>query len=134
MNHEEAFAKAFIASEKRARFIQFLADPRHRKEMLDRMSHNLPYIHALASEVPGRQDFPEELETLLRARGAGATCYVLSDGLRIDRKELPLREALDQICMHSGGAILCCQPGALAYYKPGSPGRGVLLEKRRISG
>ena len=131
MNHEEAFAKSFIASEKRARFIQFLADPRRRKEMLDRLSRNLPYISALASEVPSRQDFPEELERLLRARGP--TCYVLSDGLKLDRKEVPLREALDQVCMHAGGAILCCLPGTLAYYKPESPGPGIVLEKPRPS-
>lgn len=129
MNHEEAFAKAFIASEKRARFIQLLANPRRRKEMLARLNHNLPYIHSLATEVEGRLDFPDELENLLKAKGAGPTCYVIADGLKIDGREIPLRDALNQVCMHEFGAILCCRPGSLAYYKPESPGPGVILEK-----
>ena len=129
MNHELAFAKAFIASEKRARFVQLLAHPRRRKEMLARLGQHLPYIHALATEVPGRQDFPEELEKLLNAKGAGPTCYVISDGLKIDAREVPLKDALNQVCMHPTGAILCCRPGALAYYKPESPAPGIILEK-----
>ena len=131
MNQEEAFAKAFIASEKRARFLQFLGDPKRRKEMLGRLGHNLPYIHACATVVPGRQDFPGELEVLLKAKGAGPTCHVISDGLKLDGRTVPLREALDGICLHGSGAILCCLPGQLAYYKPDSPGQGVILERYR---
>jgi len=37
MNHEAAFTKAFIRSEKRARFIQGLENPKRRKEMLEQM-------------------------------------------------------------------------------------------------
>jgi hypothetical protein len=129
MNQEAAFAKAFIVSEKRARFIQFLADPKRRKEMLQRLSHGLPYIRTLAWAVPGAQDFPDELERLLRAKGAGPNCHVISDGLPIDGKVVPLGEALFAICMHGAGAILCCVPGRLAYYKPESPGQGIILER-----
>lgn len=129
MGHEEAFAKAFIASEKRARFIQFLANPKRRKEMLNRLNHHLPYLPGFAIEVPGNQDFPEELEKLLRAKGAGPSCHVIADGLKADGRELPLREALDLICLHEFGAILSCLRGRLAYYKPESPGHGIILER-----
>ncbi|MDP2875436.1 MAG: hypothetical protein Q8O00_04570 [Holophaga sp.] len=128
MNHEAAFTKAFILSEKRARFIQGLENPKRRKELLEQMSLHLPYVPKLGVEVPISQDFPEELEKLLVAKGAGTTCHVTVDGLKIDGRELPLRQALDQICMHEGGAILSCIPGRLAYYKPASPGQGVILE------
>lgn len=129
MNPEEAFAKAFIRSEKRARFIQFLAHPVHRKELLARMSHDLPLLTDFATEVPGDQDYPAELEKLLKAKGAEASAHVIADGLRIDGRSLPLRAALDQICLHPAGAILCCLPGRLAYYKPESPRAGILLER-----
>jgi hypothetical protein len=131
MGHEEAFAKAFIISEKRARFSQFLANPKRRKEMLNRLSHHLPYLPGLAIDVPGGQDFPEELEKLLRARGAGPSCHVIADRLNADGRELPLREALDLICLHEFGAILSCIPGRLAYYKPQSPGHGIILQRSR---
>jgi hypothetical protein len=129
MNHEEAFAKAFLPSEKRARFIQHLADSKRRKEMLERLDGDLPYMPGFATEVPGRQDFPSELEKLLQAKGAGPTCHVIVNGLKADGRDLPLREALDLICMHAAGAILSCIPGRLAYYKPESPGAGLILER-----
>src|ERR1700690_684917 len=110
-DHEAAFAKAFLPSEKRAPFIQVLAQPRRRKEMLVQLNGHLPYLRAYAMEVPGEQDFPDALVTLLRAKGAGPTCYVIVDGLKADGRELPLREALMLICMHQSGAILSCLPG-----------------------
>ena len=129
MNHEEAFAKAFLPTEKRARFIQLLAQPRRRKEMLSQLNRHLPYLADFATEVPGEQDFPDELAKLLLAKGAGPTCHVIAEGLKSDGRELPLREALLQICMQRSGAILCCLPGRLAYYKPESPAPGILLER-----
>ena len=129
MDHEAAFAKAFLASEKRARFIQHLADPKRRKEMLDQLNDNLPYMPGFSTVVPGEQDFPMELEKLLLAKGAGPTCYVLACRLKADRRELPLREALQLVCLHPLGAILSCVPGRLAYYKAASPGPGVILER-----
>ena len=129
MNHEAAFAKAFLPSEKRARFIQVLAQPRRRKEMLLQLNGHLPYLPAYATAVPGEQDFPDALLKLLTAKGAGPTCYVIVDGLKADGRELPLREALMLICLHRSGAILSCLPGRLAYYKPESPAPGVILER-----
>jgi hypothetical protein len=129
MNHEEAFAKAFLPSEKRARFIQLLAQPKRRPEGLAQLNRHLPYLAAHATEVPGEQDFPDALAKLLMAKGAGPTCHVIVAGLKADGRELPLREALMQICMHRAGAILSCLPGRLAYYKPESPAPGVILER-----
>lgn len=128
-NHEAAFARAFLPSEKRARFIQGLAQPRHRKEVLAQLSSHLPYLPAHATAVPGEQDFPDALAALLRAKGAGPTCYVIADGLKADGRELPLGEALLLICLHRSGAILSCLPGRLAYYKPRSPAPGILFER-----
>jgi hypothetical protein len=129
MDHEAAFVKAFITSEKQARWAQFLANSKRREEILNQLNHNLPYIASFGTEVPGKQDFPAELEKLLKAKGAGPTCHVIVDGLKIDGRELPLAEALNEVCMHEFGAVLSCLPGRLAYYKPESPNRGVILER-----
>lgn len=127
MEHETAFVKAFIKREKWARYLQLLANRRRRTEILIRLNHKLDYVATLATEVPADQDFPEALERLLRARGAPATCHVLVNGLRIDGREVPLREALDTVCMHMYGSVLSCLPGRLAYYRPEAPGPGVIL-------
>ncbi len=130
LSAEEAFVKAFLTSEKRARFLQFLANPRRRKEILDKLNHDLPYMPEFAATVPSQQDFPEELEKLLKTKGAGPSCHVIADSLKADGRDLPLREALNLICLHPFGAILCCVPGRLAYYRPEAPGAGILLERR----
>lgn len=129
MEHEPAFVKAFIKREKWARYLQLLANRRRREEILVRLNHKLDYLPALAIEVPDDQDYPEALELLLRAKGAPATCHVLVNRLRIDGCEVPLREALDTVCMHMYGSILSCIPGQLAYYRPEAPGRGVILAR-----
>lgn len=127
MDHETAFVKAFIKREKWARYLQLLANRRRREEILVRLNHKLDYLPALATEVPEDQDYPGALERLLRAQGAPATCHVLVNGLRIDGREVPLREALDTICLHMYGSVLSCIPGQLAFYRPKAPGRGVIL-------
>jgi len=129
MDHEAAFAKAFLPSERRARFVQLLAQPKRRQEVLGSLDHDLRYLPAFASEVAGRQDFPDELVKLLLAKGAGAKGLLIGRGLQADGRELPLREALVQICLQGSGAILSCLPGRLAYYKPEAPGAGVILER-----
>jgi hypothetical protein len=129
MEHEPAFVKAFIKREKWARYLQLLANRRRREEILVRLNHKLDYLPAFAMEVPEDQDYPEALERLLQSRGAPAMCHVLVYGLRIDGREVPLREALDTICMHMYGSVLSCVPGHLAYYRPEAPGHGVLLAK-----
>ena len=129
MDHEPAFVKAFLTSEKRARFLQFLQGPKRRKEMAEHLNRPLPLAPGVAREVPGPQDFPEALEKLLRAKGAGPTCHVISCDLKLDGKNLTLREALNLVCLQADGAILSCLPGRLAYCKPASPYPGLLLEK-----
>ncbi len=129
MDHEVAFVQAFLASPKRARWAQFLASPKRRWEILGRLGRHLPYLPELATEVPETQDFPTELEKLLRARGAGDTCHMIVDGLKLDGREVPLSQALHEICMHPSGAVLSCLPGRLAYYRPAAPNAGVILER-----
>jgi len=132
VEHEAAFAQAFLASGKRARFIQLLADPKRRPEILGCLDRDLPYMPGFANEVPGAQDFPEELEKLLIAKGAGPTCRVIAKDLKADGRDLPLGEALRLVCLSGSGAILSCRPGRLAYYRPEAPAPGLLLEKHPV--
>lgn len=127
MDHEPAFVKAFLKREKWARSLQLLANRRRRGEILVRLNHKLDDLPDWAMEIPEDQDHPEALAALLTAKGAPATCHVLVKELRVDGCEVPLREALNAICLHRYGSVLSCIPGHLAYYRPEAPGRGVLL-------
>lgn len=55
---EAAFVKAFIVKEKQERYLQLLASPKRRREILDRFNHNLDFDPKYAAIVP------KELRTL----------------------------------------------------------------------
>lgn len=128
VNHEGSFVQAFISPERRSRYLQLLTDPKRRQKILDRLNYNLDYIPSLVHELSQSQDRPEVIEQLLRSKGAGPTCHIMSDGLATDGQEAPLLTALKQIWGHSFGSIASCIPGRLAYYKPQAPSRGLILE------
>lgn len=130
LDHETLFVKTFIERGKWARYLQLLPNRGRRQEILVRLNKKFDYLRNFATEVLGDQDYPEALEKLLRAHGAPETCHVLVAGLPMDGREVPLREALNTICLHKYGSLLSCIPGRLAYYRPEAPGAGVILEYR----
>ncbi|HZT41625.1 MAG TPA: hypothetical protein VFA07_05530 [Chthonomonadaceae bacterium] len=122
---EEMFVRTFIQSSKQERYLFLLAHPKRRKDILGRLSHSLDYNPAYARKL----DAKEDVETLLQQKGAGDTCYVISEYSDMDGQTLPLSEAIRQ-AKRLGSSILCCVPGRLAYYESEAPAKPVLLEKR----
>ncbi len=116
-NQEAAFVKAFIVKDKQERYLQLLASPKRRREILDRFNHNLDFDPKYASVVPKELWTVDQLAHLLKARGAGETCHVIADSLDCDDQDLPLRDALAEVIAHDFGSVLCCVPGQLALYK-----------------
>ena len=112
--HEQAFVSAFVIPEKRARYVEFLAKPKRRGEILDRLNHFFDFIPELATQVP--RDSPEQLAALLRKRGAPAKAYFLGGGSTSDGCELPLVEAIDRAYGGGWGTVVSCVPGRLALY------------------
>lgn len=126
-NHEEAVIRAFILPTKRERFIEFLATAKNRKKFTDSLPHFRSFDPRFASPVPwnpssdgklpARYDQGiENIKRLLQSKGAGPTCWVISEDPAIDGKELELGEALRYLCGR-GGTILSCIPGKLAYFE-----------------
>lgn len=114
---EEAFIRAFIQPERQARYLELLAHPRQRRKILQRFYHNLDVSPTLAAEIPGGEHTPEAVQRLLRGKGAGDTCYVLSPQRELDQRELPLSEALARLIQDDGVGVALCIPDRLAYYK-----------------
>jgi hypothetical protein len=81
----------------------------------------------------GNSTYPSDMvECALRSRGAGATCYVISEAAGLDAKRLPLREALDRVIGYGMGTLLSCVPGKLAFYEGEGPSDRCILERRAI--
>lgn len=114
---EEAFVKAFIVQEKRERYSQLLANPKRRAKVLGTMYHSLDVIPARMLLIANADHSAEAVERLLRQKGAGPACYLISPERDLDQREMPLREAVAKLISEDGVAVVCCIPGRLAYYK-----------------
>lgn len=114
---EEAFVRAFIMPERQARNQELLAAPKQRRKILARLYHSLDVILTLAAEIRGGDHAPAAVERLLRAKGPGDMCYVLSPQPELDQREMPLSEALARLIEDDGVGVALCIPDRLAFYK-----------------
>src|SRR5262249_7376919 len=88
--HEETIVRAFIASARRARWLESLASSKRRPRMLDRLNHCRDLDERYTTMLPSNAD----VVPLLRLRGAPPTCYVLSCTNEIDGQVMKLEEAV----------------------------------------
>ncbi len=114
---EEAFVRAFIMPDKRDRYLQLLASPSRRQKILSVLYHSLDVIPERATAIENRNHTAERVEQLLRRKGAGPTCYLISPERELDQQEMSLQVALETLIEQDGTAIACCIEGRLAYYK-----------------
>ncbi len=125
-SREEALVDAFLVPAKRERYKALLANKKRRGKFLDGLNHLADLDPRYTTEVPSGTDVVD----LLRRRGAPELCHAISDIAGIDGKELPLREAVDEIEAHGWGTLVGCLPGRLAFYFGEDGERRVLLERR----
>jgi hypothetical protein len=131
VNHEEAFVRAFVVSEKQARYLALLSAPKRRPSLLNRLNHQLflDVDPALAVRIESQQQTPKGIEMLLRKKGAPQICHVISSAKDLDGRDLALRQALDAIVGFGMGTVLCCIPGNLAYYEAEDPSERFILAR-----
>jgi hypothetical protein len=97
--------------------------------MTAKLAHNLDLDPRYLKEIPPNLQIRENILRSLRGKGAGKTCYALSELESIDGKIVPLDEALSQIIGYGWGTVLSCVPGKLAYYEGEEMNCRYILEK-----
>jgi hypothetical protein len=123
--HDEHIVRAFIAPERRERWLKSLASAKRRPAMLDRLNHCRDIDDRYATLLPSNSD----VVAFLRSRGAPKMCYVLSCTADIDGQTMALGDAV-LAAEHGGwGTIISCVPGRLGYYYDECGARRFLLER-----
>lgn len=117
MEHEQAFVHAFIIETKQARYLEKLASPKHRREFLSRLHHNLDYDPRWAVQIPPREQSAAQIYAKLKGLGAPEQCHAIAASADMDGRQLSLREALNDVLGMGNGVVLSCIPGKLAYYE-----------------
>jgi hypothetical protein len=126
--HEEATIKAFVVHDKQERFLLFAASPKNRKKLTRELGHFCWFDNRYSTPVswtvdPNRKLWDRHVQgianiiRLLRSKGAGQSCWGISENVEIDGKLLPLESALESVVGSGMGSILSCIPGKLAYFE-----------------
>lgn len=126
VEHEQALIKAFVLRPKQERFLSLVASSKGREKFTAELGHFRWFDPVFAAAVPWKVDPKlslwnrhkqglDSIAQLLRSKGAGKTCWMISHRTSIDRQEMALEQALEDV--GSGmGTILSCVPGKLAYF------------------
>jgi hypothetical protein len=126
--HEEGVIRAFVQRDKQERFLEFLANPKKRKKFTESLAHFRWFEQRFATPIPWKVDPKlklwerhvqgvENVYRLLKSKGAGVTCWVISEDPEVDGRELDLAVALEHVNGRQIGTILSCVPGKLAYFE-----------------
>ena len=110
-------AGAFIIKDKQEKYLQVLADPKRRHEILNRFNRILDFAPRFATLVPKELRAADKIVRLLNEKEATQSYHVMAKSLATDGEDSPLREALTQVIAHDSGSVLCCLPGRLAFHK-----------------
>lgn len=128
--HEEYFARCFIVSNKRDRYLSLLGTAKGRLKLAHGLNHCPDLDMRYATLIPTAQQDAEQIEKLLKQKGAPDTCYVMSSSWRTDGQTMSLHEALRATVGQAVGTLISCLPGQLAYFEFETPNERYVLEKR----
>jgi hypothetical protein len=130
MNEEEALIRAFVVKAKCDRFVELMAEPKRRKDVPATLAHFRDLDPRWIVHLPTNQHDARAVERALRSRGAGDLCYLISQEGDLDRRRLPLADALEQVIGRGIGTLISCIPGSLAYFEGEGPSDRCILARR----
>jgi hypothetical protein len=109
--------KAFLTSNKRDRYVAFVANQKRRKDFVRDLAHFDNFDARYIVRIATADQTPAGIEALLLAKGAAGSCHLMSEWSSLDGREMNLSEALREVIGRGMGTILCCKSGQLAYFE-----------------
>jgi hypothetical protein len=127
-DHEEGLA-LFISHVHRARFRDSLENNKLRAKLRRRLAHFEDWLDpSHVKYIPTSS--PQEMADVLRLKGAGTACHVVSEDADLDGSTMPLEAALMAVLHDDYGALVSCVPGRLARYSGEAPNQTTALLER----
>jgi hypothetical protein len=115
VRNEQLFIAAFVKGSKRDRYREIVSDPRLRHKFTHMLAHFTDFDPKYRVSIPSHKLFAGNIARELQKRRSPAVVFAISEDPRLDRKELPLGEAVDRTVGRGMGTILSCIPGCLAF-------------------
>jgi len=115
--HEQELIRAFFLPQRQSRYLELLARPHRRIDVLRELSHFKHLDPRWTTEVPKRLRTALQIADFLQSKGASNLCWAISEDEQFDGKEMVLSEAIEFIFGYGIGTFLSCVPGRLAYFE-----------------
>ena len=128
LEHSSALIRAFIAPERRERYLALLASARGRDKLRRRLAHLHDLDPRCCRELPKGVHTPHEIAAYLKRKGAPTECVLLAEDCELDGQQLPLGNALEAVIGRGMGTFISCLPGQLAFYEGEEAGVRYVLE------
>ncbi len=132
LSEETHLISTFVSGAKRKHLIEILANPKRRTRATATLAHFHDFDPSAVVPLAGDAQTPAAIESELKRRGAGESCYLISENRTIDGKHLPLKLALEKVVGQGLGTLLSCVPGELAYYEGAGPAERCILASHAI--
>jgi hypothetical protein len=132
MDQAENLIRAFVRPQRSSRYLALLGKRDGRVKLRAQLAHFSDLDLRFAEPIAGEDANAAAIERLLRAKGAPASCYCLSESAELDGQELSLAVALEQVVGQGIGTLLSCIPGRLAYYEGEDRGRRFILSRAAV--
>ena len=130
MNDEATLISTFVNPLKRKHLIEILANPKRRHRATEELARFRDLDPGSIVPLESATQTPAAIEGVLRGRGAGDSCHVISANRAIDGKTMSLKLALEKVVGQGMGTLLSCVPGELAYYEGERPSDRCILARR----
>lgn len=129
-NHEAQFVRAFFKPEKQERWLSLLFSKKRRREFLEILWHCRDFHDECRHAIASNQDSVDGIVATLKKAGAGEHCHIISTGVKLDNREMPLIEAVAAIHCSDTASCFSCIPGRLGYYEgEDGEGRAILIKR-----
>lgn len=115
MQHELQLIAAFITRSKRDRYREFVSNPKLRRKFTSGLAHFSDFDPSYRLPIPSNKLFTDNIARELQKRRSPSVVFAISEDPSLDRQELPLLDALNQVVGSGMGTILSCIPGRLAF-------------------
>ncbi len=115
--HEYQLVRNFFLPDRQTLYLELLADPKRRSEILKKFAHFKDLDPQWAAPLPANCNRPISVLKLLQSKGAPARCWAVSESEKLDGREFFLLDALNDVVGCGIGTFLSCLPGQLAYFE-----------------
>lgn len=127
MSEEVDLIRSFVLRQKRDRMITLLASRKGRSKVTSSLAHFSDLDPRWVLPIAPAQHNAPDIERLLRQRGAGETCHVVSENGSLDGRRFRLSDALHMVVGKGMGTLISCIPGRLAFFEGEDPSDRCLL-------